>query len=263
MATTKPKSAPAKSAPLKKDDTAKTSVAVRKPSSGAIVSIKEQLAAQAAAMNERVQPASGNRIRTKAGKFILPDGNEAESLQLVIVDFVSMNSFYPGKFDPKNIQPPSCFAIGSNPKALVPSDNSPDKQSDSCAGCPMNEFGSSGEGKACKNGRRLAVLPPDAEAGTELWTLDVPPTALKNFDGYVSSVARNFQMPPVGVVTTVTLDPTVDYAKPAFADPQPNDNLGLCFSRQEEARQLLAAEPDVSGFVPAKPAARKAAAGRR
>lgn len=257
MATTK------RSAPLKKDDTAKTSVAVRKPSSSAVVSIKEQLAAQAAAMNERVQPASGNKIRTKAGKFILPDGNEAESLELVIVDFVAANNFYPGKFDPKNIQPPACFAIGTNPRALIPSDNSPDKQSDECSGCPMNEFGSSGEGKACKNGRKLAVLPPDAEADTEMWVLEVSPTALKNFDGYVSSVARQFQMPPVGVVTTVTLDSAVDYAKLQFSDPKPNDNLEVCYARQEEARKLLAVEPDVSGFVPAKPAAGRKTATRR
>lgn len=265
MATATAKKPAAKSAALKKDTgTATTSVAVRKPTSGAIVSIQDTLRAQAAALNERTQPASGNKIRLSKGKFTLPDGTEtAGPLELIVVDFTTVHKFYEGKYDPKNITPPACFAIGQNPKQMTPSDNSPNKQCDSCQGCPMNEFGSDGNGKACKNGRLLAVLPPDADADTEMWLLEVSPTAIKGFDGYVNSVARLYQMPPVGVVTTVSLDEQSDFPKLVFTNPQPNANLEVAFARQEEAKEKLAVEPDVSGYQPINKAPARKTPGRR
>ena len=193
---------------------------------------------------------------------MLPDGTKTPGpLQLIIVDFTSKNSFYEGKYDPKAIVPPACFSIGSNPLKMVPSDNAPLKQAADCQSCPMNQFGSDGDGKACKNSRVLAVLPPDADADTPLWTLTTSPTANKGFDGFVTSVARIFQMPPVGVVATVGFDPTQTYAKLVFSDPQPNPDVETYFARQDEAKAMLAIEPDVSQFKTAAPV--KKAAGRR
>lgn len=251
-----------------------TAVATKKPASSAIVSIQEQLKAQAAAQASKIAPPSGINIRvTQDKKFQLPDGSKVDGpLDLVIVDFVSRNTFYEGAYDPNNISPPACFAIHPEPKQMAPSDNSPIKQSDDCASCPMNQFGSAGKGKACKNSRVLAVLPPDADADTPMWLLQVSPTALKGFDGYVGSVARTFQMPPISVVTSVDFNPNETYASLTFGDPRPNENLAVHFNRQAEAKELLMAEPDVSGFgqepakparAPARPAARKPAVAAR
>lgn len=244
---------------------ATTAVAVKKPSSANIVSIKEALQAQAADMGNRVAPASGSAIRvTQDKQFLLPDGTKTPGpLELVIVDFIAKNSFYEGAYDPKNISPPACFAIGTNPLKLVPSANSPLVQSVDCNACPNNQFGSNGTGKACKNSRTLAVLPPDADEDTPLWTLTTSATANKGFDGFVSSVARVFQMPPVGVVVTVSFDPNETYAKLVFSDPQPNANVAAHFGRQEEAKAMLAVEPDVSQFVKPAPVGRGKAPARR
>ena len=247
-----------------KPKAAGTAVAVKGGSN--VVSIQEMLRAQAAAMSEKTAPASGNSIRvTQDKQFLLPDGTKSPGpLELVIVDFTSKNAFYEGAFDPKNISPPACFAIGSNPLKMVPSNNAPLKQAVDCAACPNNQFGSAGTGKACKNSRVLAVLPPDADENTPLWILAVSPTANKGFDGFVTSVARVFQTPPVGVVATVGFDPNETYAKLVFSDPQPNANVGVHFARQEEARAMLAVEPDVSSFVAASKApARKSGMARR
>ena len=242
-----------------------TAVAVKKPSSANIVSIKEALQAQAAGMSERTAPAAGNAIRvTQDKQFLLPDGTKTPGpLELVIVDFVSKNMFYEGAFDAKNITPPACFAIGSNPLKMTPSKNAPLEQAVDCAGCPNNQFGSAGTGKACKNSRVLAVLPPDADENTPLWTLATSPTANKGFDGFVTSVARVFQLPPVGVVVTVGFDDNETYAKLVFTNPQPNANVTEHFGRQEEAKAMLAVEPDVSSFVKAPPARGGKAAARR
>lgn len=251
-----------------------TAVATKKPTSSAIVSIQEQLKAQVAAQANKIAPPSGINVRvTQDKKFQLPDGTKVDGpLDLVVVDFVSRNTFYEGAYDPNNISPPACFAIHPEPKQMVPSDNSPAKQSDDCASCPMNQFGSAGKGKACKNSRVLAVLPPDADADTPMWLLQVSPTALKGFDGYVGSVARTFQMPPIAVVTSVDFNPNETYASLTFGDPRPNENLAVHFARQAEAKELLLAEPDVSGYgqepakparAPARPAARKPAVAAR
>jgi hypothetical protein len=247
-----------------KAKTPSTAVAIKAASN--IVSIQEQLKAQAAAVADKTAPATGNYIRVSQDKqFLLPDGTKTSGpLELVIVDFSSRNNFFEGAYDPKNVTPPACFAIGTNPLKLVPSKNAPVPQASDCQSCPMNQFGSDGDGKACKNSRLMAVLPPDADEETPLWLLQTSPTANKGFDGYVTSVARVFQTSPIGVVTTVSFDDSVTYAKLLFSDPKPNDNIASHFGRQDEAKEMLAKEPDVSKYeAPAKAPARSKAAIRR
>lgn len=236
---------------------------IPKNQSTSVVSIKDALARDLAALAGKIAPPGGDVIQvTQDKQFKLPDGTKTPGpLQLVVVDFVSSNKFYEGAYDKDNITPPACFAIGDSPTQLVPSSNAPVKQSDSCSTCPMNQFGSAGNGKACKNGRVLAVLPPDADDETPLWILNVSPTALKAFDGYVADIARRFQLPPVGVITEVSFDTSVTYASLRFGDPQPNTKLAEHYGRKEEAVKRLAVEPDVSAYEAPKPA--KRAAGRK
>lgn len=261
MATKTPSKPAAKAAPKA---SASTSTAVAKRPNANVVSIQEQLKKQAADMADRVAPATGIAVSIKNGEFRFPDGRKTkEPIQVVVADFIAANNFYEGKFDPNAITPPGCFALGPNPMKLIPSDNSPNKQSDECRTCPMNEFGSDGAGKACKNQRVLAVLPPDGDAEAPLWKLVVPPTSVKAWDAYVRSVSSMFQMPPVSVVTTISFDDSVDYPKLIFSDPQPNENLEAHFARQAEAKELLMTEPDVSQYEAAKPAKKTAARGRR
>ena len=240
--------------------TTSTAVAVKKNTSTAVVNIQDMLRKQAEANASRVEPGSGKSIRIGQDKsFTLPDGTKTrESLQLVVVDFVSRNEYYEGAYNKDDITPPNCFAIHPEPKQLAPSDNSPDKQADSCADCPMNQFGSAptGAGKACKNTRVLAVMPPDADDDTEIWTLKVSPTAIKAFDGFVAGVNRAFQLPPVGVVVTVGFSDAKDFPSLEFTDPQLNENVAVHFGRQDEAREMLMREPDVSSFGAEKPAAK-------
>lgn len=232
-----------------------------------LATMREQMARDVAALENKTAPPSGVAIRiTQDKQFILPNGIKTPGpLELVIVDFNSQNKYYTDSFDPKNILPPVCFAIGDSPTTLVPSTNSPERQADTCAACPMNQFGSApkGEGKACKNTRVLAVLPGDADADTPLWTLSVSPTSNKVFDGYVKDIARQFQVAPYGVITTVAFDPNVTYASLTFGDPHPNQQLEVAFGRRAEAATLLKTEPDVSSYEVPKKAAAKPMARRK
>lgn len=220
------------------------------------VNYEEQLAKEAAEITKRISSPSGDRIRFNGNSaFITPDGMEGKTIEAVIVDFMSSNLFYDSAFDREKPQPPGCFAIGTEPSMLVPSPNSPNKQADTCTVCPNNQFGSSGKGKACKNTRLLALMPisalenPNEEA--PIWIMSVPPTSLTAFDNYVKTLSSRHRTVPVGVITSISLDPSNTYASPRFAVVKPLEGkqLGIFMSRREEANRRLAAEPDVSGYT--------------
>lgn len=253
--------------PSAKKPAAKTT-AVATRSAGA-VSVKATIQSQIAKLAGKTEPATGTKIRvTQSKEFVLPDGTRTrDPIQVVILDFCSRNLFYPGAFDKDNPTPPACFAIGEEPKKLVPSENSPEPQCDTCAGCPNNAWDSNPNGKggkACKNTRLLAVLPPDADDTTDIWLLEVSPTAVRVFDGYVNGLSTRLQSAPFQVVTTVGMDDSKDYPSLIFTDPEllSEDKQEVVAGRIEAAQKLLMAEPDVSGYgqePTKKPAAKKAA----
>lgn len=277
MATTAAKKPAAKSAAKS------TAVAVKSPSKGA-VSVADTMAKMQAMLEanaNKTGAVGGSAIRvTQDKQFVLPDGSKTPGpIQVVIVDFTSKNAFYENDFDKNNIVPPNCFSIGDIPLKMVPSANSPDKQADDCASCPMGAWGSGKNGgKACKNSRVLAVqlVVPDPDNNdvltvfedTPVWTLQTSPTAIKSFDGYVKNVQRMFNVPPVGVITTVAFDENVTHAALTFGEPILNDFAAVSLERLDEAQEMIRVEPDVSGFgqapvkKPAAPARRPAVARR-
>lgn len=255
-------------------------MAPRKPAGTAVAARRESLPVDINAMIERQKQAvmekigkpSGTVINIKQNKtMVLPSGDiTSEPQEMVILDFVSMNTLYDGVYDPNNVQPPVCFAIGENPDNLIASDNSPDKQSDSCASCPMNRFETAarGKGKACKNMRVLAVMPVDATEEDSIWLLRVSPTGLKAYDGYVRKLAQQNGFAPIQVVTKIGFDPNEEYPSLRFAPAGALDVDRLSFfaSRMEEAADLIRNEPDYSQYESQdtkKPAGKKPAARRR
>ena len=184
-------------------------------------------------------------ISTRDKLFTFPDGRVHQGpLDVVILDFVSRNLFYEGRWDPNKIEAPVCFAIGDSPSLLEPSMKSPKRQADHCAGCPLNEFGSNGNGKACKNTRLLAVMLPDAQGDeAPIYTLSIPPTALKTFDAYVGGLSSMLGKAPIQVVSQVSFHPEKTYALPIFGNPQPNERVNEFYAHRADARKLLEREP--------------------
>ena len=212
-------------------------------------------------LKARLKAPAGDKIKLDNKRFGLPNGDVLDYLDVVIVDFVYANKYYASAYQKDSIVPPDCFAIAAIDKDLTPSPNSPDVQSQvGCAGCAQNQFGSKGNGKACSNRILMAVLPQDAGPETPFAVLDVPPTSIKGFQQYATSVARGLGRPPFGVVTHIEQDPSETYAKLIFSDPQPLDDaefIGLIRSRREEARERLMTEPDIAAMQAANDAAPK------
>lgn len=212
-------------------------------------------------LRSRLAAPSGDRIKIDNKQFKLPSGDVLDELDIVIVDFVYTNKYYEGAYDPNQITPPNCFAIHADPIKITASDNSPDKQCETCAGCWANQFGSSGKGKACQNRVLIACLPADANAETPLSILDISPTAVKGFSAYVSAVARGLQRPPYGVSTRVVCNPAVKHDVAMFSDPQPIEDaefIAMVRARRDEARERLCVEPDVTAIAAANDAKPKA-----
>lgn len=265
---------------------ARTSKAVAKAKGGstAIATIDQELQNEVADLKQQVGQASGNKIKVDpSGAFILPSGEDlGDEINVVVVDFVTRNTFYSGPYVQGNVSPPDCYAIGKNLGAMEPEDDSPDKQHDGpCATCSLNQYGSglNGKSKACKNSRVLAVVlvdPEDPKAAAALdaplYTLELPPTAIKSFDGAVTAVARSISGPPVKAVLTVRARNVGTYALISFHDPLPNPDYAVHYARRGEVQDMLFRKPDFAAYEAKAPVrgrgaqrapARRAAPARR
>jgi hypothetical protein len=137
-------------------------------------------------------------------------------MEVVLVGGAYRNVFYVGRYDPNNIVNPDCYALSDHDEGMEPHENVNTPQHESCDGCPQNEWGSSptgGRGKACKQTRRLILLPAntlndaDSVLKAELAILDVPVTSVKNYAKLVSTVAATINLPVWAIVTTVAVLP--------------------------------------------------------
>lgn len=234
-----------------------TAVATKAGAALALADIKAKLSEAAANLVEQIGQAAQNKIGTEDSQFKFPDGTvDAGPINLVILDFVSRNKYYTAPYKKGSISPPLCYAIGKNINAMKPSPKAAEPQAPTCAECPHNQWGSDGtSGKACKNSRFLAVVAPDdVSTDSKIMTLEVSPTALKNFDAMVNTIARLYETPPIGAVVEVSFNEGLKYPSLVFSRPEENVNLAAHYARLPEVDQLLFAELD-TGAAPSAPPA--------
>lgn len=221
----------------------------------------EELKKQADAMRAKIGAPGGDKIKlTKTKEFVLPNGVKSKGpLKVVVVDFVAFNAFYDRPFSEKDKTPAACFALGAvKPNQLVPSERSPVKQSEACKGCPLNEFGSKGGGKACGNHYLLGVLEPTENPESPLYLLQLSPKTTRHWETYSNGILMQEGMPPIVVATEIYFDPNEDSQVLRFQKAERNANLGVHLARKESVLNRLLTEPDVSGYkaVP-QPVARR------
>lgn len=194
-----------------------------------IVKWDEELAKDAeASAAQEANSGGGQFFSVKGGTLTWNDapvpGNQ---MGVIILDSIFENIFYEGKFDPDNMTGPTCFAFAREDKDLTPHAlviEAENQQHDSCTGCPMNEWGSAdtGKGKACKNTRRLGLIPAgtfnqagkfepieDVEhfATSAVGFMKLPVTSVKGYAGYVKQIAGALKRPPHGIITKVKVVP--------------------------------------------------------
>lgn len=218
----------------------------------AIVDHRALIEAQMAEMAKRLSAPSGDKVRFKgSSSMTLPDNTDTERLTCVILDFCTHNLFYEGRFNRDNIQPPTCYSIGYEPALMQPAAGAPVQQFDSCDRCPKNQFGSDGNGKACKNTRVLAVSPIATDGDSDVppvWLVSVPPSATRDFDKYIRELQTKHLTIPAACVTSITLDGTKTYAYPQFHFVRhlEGEEFQVFYGLKNEASQRIFVEPDTS-----------------
>lgn len=189
-----------------------------KPKDGAVTRWQDRMAAYAKnAVDQEASVSTGQFLSTRAGQLSY-QGNPIKDnkIDVVVADGILENCYYEGEFDAENPMPPVCYAFGRDEKEMKPHAESSKPQSESCVGCRHNEWGTAerGKGKACKNVRRLALLPTtDMTVGglkkMEPAYLKIPVTSVKGWAAYIRGIAAMRHRPPFGVVTKVACVPDV------------------------------------------------------
>jgi hypothetical protein len=219
-----------------------------------IANYDEMLAALAKKATKTEKPSSSS-IGVRAG-VLSYNGTPVPGNKLgaIIIASTHANLLYEGKYDPNNLSNPVCYAYSEDPDEieLKPHPKSSKPQSDKCETCPMNQWGSDpdgGRGKACKNTRRLALVPdgvtPEDLATAEVATLSLPVMSVKNWGNYVNKLATLFGMPPLALKTVVSTQPDQkSQFKITFDDAGPVDKSlipGL-LAKVQTAQQMLERE---------------------
>ncbi len=160
-------------------------------------------------------------IGTKNGVFRFNDDSFEELPPLLILGARFENALYSGDFDADNPNAPDCFAISQTEDDLAPPEALGDKRqcmqsepsSEKCEGCWANAFGTAerGKGKACKNVRRLAVLPADRLDAKSLSEVEgamlrIPVTSVKNYSTFANKVTKGLNIPLFLLRTSIAIE---------------------------------------------------------
>lgn len=192
---------------------------------------EQELAEQAvAAAKQEAGTGGGKFFSLRGGRLTYEDSPLPDNqMAVLILDWLLVNEYYEGSYDPEAAQPPLCFALGRDEQTMAPHPNATTPQCATCAACPHNQFGSlvvdgqQRRGKACRNRRRLGLVPggtlepgtgrfapyttPEQVNSGPLAYLNVPPTSVSAFGTYVKKLAGRFKRHPRGVYTKIEVVP--------------------------------------------------------
>jgi len=222
------------------------------PKGTAIVRWDEKFAAAAKASKDKYKNVGGGAQSVKFGAAgityagtVVPGGR----VNVIVVGDCFLHAYYGGAaYNPDDVQPPVCYALNEFVDDLEPHAECQEKQSDTCATCEFNQFGSAptGRGKACQNVVRLAlVLASDCEDGdaaktAEMALAKVSVTNVKGWAGYVKALDGR---PSWAVVTEIAAVPDKDNQYrlefKRVEDIDDNDILTAIEARTEKVQEFL------------------------
>lgn len=245
---------------------AKKAVATKKPGT-AVANWEEELAKAAEeSMKQEANVGGGKFFGLKAGQLTY-DGEPVigNRMACVIVDSVLENVYYEGDYEPDTPQTPMCYAFGRDESTLTPHQKVWDKGNQQCGasklcqGCQWNEYGTAnkGKGKACRNTRRLAIIPAgsfdkkgeltliedvDHFETAQLAFMKLPVTSTRGFAAYVKQIGAVLKRPPFAMITEISVVPD---AKSQFKvqfeaiGPAPDELIGTLIQRNKEAASVI------------------------
>lgn len=183
-----------------------------------------QPSAVASDMTAGMGGANFKRVSIRGGRFRIRDGSveqvlPGDTLRAVIVGATPNTSktFFKGSYDPDvKDKKPDCYSDDG----VRPAADAEDPQSQLCATCEQNVWGSKMVGdkrmKACADQKKLAIISADDHSGEpELYQFTVTPAALTDFRTY-GNMLQSKGYPPEYVITELYFDTKEAYPKIQF-----------------------------------------------
>ena len=205
---------------------------------------------QAAATQAEAETTSIPFMSFKGKKFTLGEDKLGDKLDVVLLADCFDNAWYDRPYDPKSEDkfPPACFSIGGE----FPHETSPAPVNDNCADCPKNQFGSRGNGKECRNGRRFLIASV-GERGVNLANLaimNIAPTTLKAASKYIKALNVVKGLPYWAVITKLSFDEDSQYPMLEFAvgDSLGGKDLEAISKSLESFKELIEQPYDTSNY---------------
>lgn len=187
-----------------------------------------------------VQRGDERTLVTKPGD----DEEAAGSLEVVILATNPNKSkvFYDHGYEEGSNAKPTCYSNDG----VGPASDSEEPQSNKCATCPHNQWGSritdaGGKGKACADSMRLAIAP--AGQLNDPMLIRVPAASLKTLGAYGSQLAKR-GVEPMHVVTKIGFDYSVAHPALTFKAVRFVEEDELA-----EIEQVLADEEETIGNI--------------
>lgn len=203
------------------------------------------------------------KYRGDETKLMRPDGDgPLNSIEIVILKASKHISkiYYEQGYVEGSTAAPDCFSTNG----VTPEATSTKKQSNACATCPKNAWGSrttpSGKaGKACQDSKRLAVVPStnlENEAFGGPMLLRVPPASLQDLASYGNKM-QGVGYPYFAIVTRVSFDPQEAFPKFHFNAVRPltdaEADTVLQLQARPEVERILAEGSEIIVAEDAKP----------
>lgn len=237
----------------------------------------EELAkyAQAAAASEANAGSGLQSFSLKAGVLSLDDNAMPNNeMAVVILDHCFENVFYLEDYDPDNPSSPSAYALGHDEEELRWSEDSIAELDDEekiagelCSDTSIDQWGSAdkGRGKACRNLRRLLMIPAgtinkktgefdmvtdeDHYKAAKAVFMKLPPTSTTNWSNYVKQLNNSLRRPPFAVATRIKVVPDQKTQfKVTFEalEEMPAQLFGTLLKRHKDAEVLIMQPYDMS-----------------
>lgn len=225
-----------------------------------IVSWSDRLAKEAKAVASVERP-SLSQISTRAGQLVYQGvpipGNK---LPCIVIASAFENRYYDKPFDPNKREAPKCFGLSLTGVDMVPDPAVTAPQAPTCGECPMFKWGSDpkgGKGKACKQVRRLALIPAQAALDgsvktAEIALISIPVTSAKNWANYTSFCAAEYSRPPWALLTEISTKPDaksqfqIMFATKGLVG---DEFLADIEKRMESVQQILLTPYDMAGNI--------------
>jgi len=166
----------------------------------------------------------GSKLSIKGSNFhVVTEAGDAQltatSLDTVIVGanpHLSKVWYASAYTEDRETSTPDCFSLNGQ----TPHEKSELQQSDLCASCPQNAWGSrvTPEGrkvKACADQKRLALVMADKPDG-DIYLLQVTPSSLGNLNAYQKTLMARGIAPDIAI-TTISFDTSVSFPKLKFS----------------------------------------------